>query len=290
MNAALPNPGSAESMVQPTAGDVSICRILDPEIVPFEVWDLVVDGSLWAEHFYAPDFPHALRRGIKTLRDGRGVTRSNGPVPSCVAGFEAVFLSGGRSGEQRRFAELAGIATAVAEEGVFGGVAGGLHWLRLHGLSGWVLDLGQSQLKLATSGHRWAFQRDSTRLRAAGEVPPCGVPAQRRRLREFVALKLKMALTESQRRPDVLVCALPTRLGDDGTPLGGNYAGLRGYREMIPDALQMAGLSGVPAFILNDAELAAHGARHDPRLMPFRKILVLTLGFGIGAALVCRAN
>ena len=157
-------------------------------------------------------------------------------------------------------------------------------------MSGWVLDLGQSQLKLATPDRRWTFQRDSTRLRAAGEVPACGIPAQRRRLREFLALKLKMALTESQRPPEALLFALPTRLTADGTPLGGNYAGLRGYREIISETLAMAGLTNVPAFVLNDAELAALAARSHPGLASARKILVLTLGFGIGAALVCRPH
>jgi hypothetical protein len=292
MNEVQPAQGNAGTASQPIAPGSVTRRIFDPEIVPFEVWDLMVDDSLWAEKFYEPDFPLALRNGIETLRDGRGATRSNGPVPPLVAGFEAIFLSGGRAAEQRTRGGLDGIAAAVAvaEEGGYGGVVGGFHFLRARGLSGWVLDLGQSQLKLATSDRRWTFQRDSTRLRAAGEVPPSEIPVQRRRLREFLALKLQLALTESQRPPEALVIALPTRLAADGTPLGGNYAGLRGYREIIPDTLELAGLSGVPSFVVNDAELAAFGARADPRLARFRKILVLTLGFGIGAALVCRTG
>lgn len=275
-----------------TVPEFPMCRILDPEIVPFEVWDLVVNDSLWAEKFYESDFPPALRNGIETLREGRGVTRSNGPVPPLVAGFEAVFLSGGRAGEQRTLAALDGIglSIAVADEGVFGGAVGGFNWLHSRGLSGWVLDLGQSQLKLATPDRQSIFPRDSTRLRAAGEVSPVEISVQRRRLRDFVALKLQLALTESQPRPEALVFALPTRLAADGTPLGGNYAGLRGYREFIPDTLELAGLADVPAFVLNDAELAALSARADARLAGFRKILVLTLGFGIGAALVCRGG
>lgn len=290
MNGRPTTQGTAQDGDRPTAPGWA--RILDPEIAPFEVWDLMVDGSLWSQRFYEPDFPLALRNGIELLREGQGTTQSSGPVPRLVAGFEAVFLTGGRAGEQRPLAGLDGIATpfAIAEEGVFGGVAGGFHWLRSRGLSGWVVDLGQSQLKLATPDRQWIFQRDSTRLRAAGEVSPFEIPVQRRRLREFVALKLQLARTGSQRAPEALVFALPTRLAADGTPLGGNYAGLRGYREMIPETLKLAGLSNVPSFVLNDAELAAFSARADPRLAGFRKILVLTLGFGIGAALVCRAG
>jgi len=288
MKAPLLPPSAEDSLPSKAPGPAPV-RLHDPEIRPFEVWDLVVDNSLWADRFFGPDFHHALQRGIETLRDGRGATRSNGAVPSFVAGFEAVFLSGGRAGAQTT-AEPSGVMTIIAHDTVFAGADGGLHWLRSRGLRGWVLDLGQSQLKLATPDHKWTFQRDPTRLRAASEVSSFEIPVQRRRLREFVALKLQVALAESQSRPEALVIALPTRLTADGTPLGGNYAGLRGYREMIPDTLDLAGLSGVPAFVLNDAELAALNARSDPRLAGFRKILVLTLGFGIGASLVCRSG
>jgi len=46
----------------------------------------------------------------------------------------------------------------------------------------------------------------------------------------------------------------------------------------------------IPVWVLNDAELAALGALVDPRMEGCRKVLVLTLGFGIGAALVERGN
>ena len=114
--------------------------------------------------------------------------------------------------------------------------------------------------------------------------------AQRRRLREFIALKLQLALAETRQRPQAVVVALPTSLSDDGTPGTGDYAGMRQDRALLPDALALAGLSGIRLLLLNDAELTAFNAREDPRLKQFRKILVLTLGFGIGAALVCRAS
>ena len=55
---------------------------------------------------------------------------------------------------------------------------------------------------------------------------------------------------------------------------------------LLPDALEMAGLPDLPLLVLNDAELAALSAISDERLARFRKVLVLTLGFGIGAALI----
>ena len=121
-------------------------------------------------------------------------------------------------------------------------------------------------------------------------MSPPEILRQRRRLREFIAVKLQIAMAETGRQPEAVLFALPARLDDDGTPGTGDYAGLRGYRELIPDALLLAGLAHVPSFVLNDAELAAFSARADPRLAAFHKILVLTLGFGIGAALVCRSG
>ena len=181
-------------------------------------------------------------------------------------------------------------AVCYGADGVFAGARGGFDLLQSRGLCGWTLDLGQSQLKLVSPERRWVFPREITRLRESDKVAMLEVPSQRRRLREFIALKLQIALSEIAHRPQALVAGLPTRVTADATPLGGSYAGLRGYRELIPDALELAGLSDVPAFVLNDAELAAFSARVEPRLTGFRKILVLTLGFGIGAALVCRSG
>jgi hypothetical protein len=291
MNAEASIPKSA---IPSIASDRSECRRLerfrDPEITPFEVWDLVVGESLWTEQFYEPDFQQFLLKGIELLRAGRGTTRSKGPVPASVAGFDAVFLTGGRADTLDGVRKRPPTGFVFGAEGVYGGVSGGLHCLEWHGLSGWVIDLGQSQLKLATPNQRWVFQRDSTRLQANGEVRASAIPAQRRRLREFIALKLQLALTYARHSPQVLLAGLPARFDADGTPLGGNYAGLRGYRELIPDALALADLPDVPAFVVNDAELAAFAARADPRLVGFRKILVLTVGFGIGAALVSRGS
>ena len=87
-----------------------------------------------------------------------------------------------------------------------------------------------------------------------------------------------------------MVFALPARLGNDGTPASSNYAGMRGDRALTTDALELVGLPGVTLLVLNDAELAALSVRCDPRLAGFRKVLVLTLGFGIGAALLNRKS
>jgi len=265
-------------------------RVHHPEIVPLEVGDLWVDDVVFREQMLRVGFVPALRQAIESLAAGRGATRSNGPLPPIVAGFGAVYLAGGRANDPEIHEGLAGLNCNViaGTGGVFAGLSGGFELLRARGRSGWVLDLGQSQLKLASPTHAWTWPRDSARLPEESHTSPSALPTYRRRLKEFIALKLQLAIAEVREIPQCLVAALPSRLADDGTPLYGTYAGLRGYRSLIPDALELAGLRDVPVFVLNDAELAAHSARLDPRLAAYRKILVLTLGFGIGAALIQR--
>jgi putative intracellular protease/amidase len=265
-------------------------RLREPEIIPLEVGDLWVDGAVVRERIADWGFAEAVQRALQLLYEGSGATWSNGALLPSVAGFEAVYLAGGLALEGFLGARLEDSRwkTFFGAGGVFASVAGGLGVLADLGLSGWVLDLGQSQLKLASAKHVWTFPRNADRLVRPEDLTCQEV--QRRRLRDFLSLKLQIALAETGSRPQALVFALPARLTDDGRPETGDYAGLRGYRELIPDVLESAGLADARAFVVNDAELAAFGARADPRLAEFRKILVLTLGFGIGAALVYRAS
>lgn len=265
-------------------------RIRHPEITPLEISELRQDGvSLW-EWSQKREFASALRRALDVLRVGSGTTGLSEPVTSIISGFDAIFLTGGGVQEESMRSELStlGCPVAFGAESVFGGIHGGFELLRLRGQAGWVADLGKSQFKLGAPGRRWRFPRDWTRLRTAGDVSRAEEPAQRRRLREFIALKLQIAMVESGQRPPALVFALPAKLDNDGTPHRSNFAGMEGDRALLPDALRMAGLSGLPLLVINDAELAAFGAITDERLAGFRKILVLTLGSGIGAALIHR--
>jgi hypothetical protein len=267
-------------------------RVRHPDVSSLEVWDFWVDGGdLW-EWSGEPEYPAILRQTLESLWAGEGTTRSHGPVPAQVAGFDAVFFTGGGVMAYDLIEEFVGLPCAVyfGERPVFGAEKGGFDLLQTRGLSGWVADLGQTQLKLVAPGWRWTFPRDRKRLPVAGELSIAETATQRRRLREFIALKLQMAMAEARQRPHAMVFALPALVSDDGTPIGSSYAGMQGDRMLLPDGLQMAGLDDVPLFVLHDAELAALSARLDPRLAGFRKVLVLTLGFGIGAALIHRGD
>jgi hypothetical protein len=265
-------------------------RVYHPEILPFELSDLMVKGSTLWQWSQGPGFDEVLRPTLAMLREGQARMPSHEPLPASVPGFEAVFLTGGRSMEGGLRESLSSLPFPAVfdHEPVFGGERGGFALLQSRGLSGWILDLGKSQLKFSAPGRHWIFPRDWQRLRISGDVPLMEEPAQRRRLREFIALNLQFARIECGQCPEALVVALPAKLDGDGTPHTCNYAGMKGDSTLLPDALQLAGLPDLPLFVLNDAELAALTARLDERLAGFRKVLVLTLGFGIGAALIQR--
>ena len=268
-------------------------RVRHPEIAPFELSDLGLNGTSLRQPTLDGRLSLSLRRVIEVLTADPNALPADHPAAEFLMGVEAVFLTGGRiqDADLRERSSRLFQPMIFGEHPLFSGVEGGLEFLRARGLSGWVADLGKSRLKLAAPARRWAFPRDWQRLRSADDVSPAEIPAQRRRLREFIAVKLQMAMAEYGERPRALVFALPTRLSGDGTPEGtGSYAGMRGAQTLLPEALEMAGLPDLPLFVLNDAELAAFTARADPRLAQYRKVLVLTLGFGIGAALICRSR
>jgi hypothetical protein len=83
-----------------------------------------------------------------------------------------------------------------------------------------------------------------------------------------------------------LVIALPSRLDDEGVPEGSSYQGMGGDATLVEDALEIAGLPHAMTWLLNDAELASLSARLHPRVDSGKRTLVLTLGFGLGAALL----
>jgi predicted NBD/HSP70 family sugar kinase len=151
-----------------------------------------------------------------------------------------------------------------------------------------VIDVGQTAVKLMLAGERGLFRRDWQALPAAESVP-CIQPAHRQRLRSFVADAIRSFLQRtSARPPDVVVLALPCELDDQGVPGPCSYAGLEHDSEFADAVLAEAGLADLPCLLLNDAELAAVSARArwDSLLLP--RTLVVTLGFGVGAALLVR--
>jgi hypothetical protein len=254
--------------------------------VPLELWDLWIgDRILWAV-MPEPDFPELLLEALRTLHGGGGATRSEGPAPVDIRGFEALFIGGGaaENGALRKVFLNAPWPVVFSDEGCFVGEKGGFHLLAMHGRPGLVVDLGQTQLKVAGPGWRRTFPRDFTRLPMRGETTSERKSEQRIELRRFIGESLRECAAGMS--VEGLVIALPSRLDDQGVPEGSSYEGMAGDAALVKDALEIAGLRHAVTWLLNDAELASLGARLHPGVDPRKRTLVLTLGFGLGAALL----
>lgn len=258
-------------------------RVRPENILPLELWDLRVnDGILW-DHMSSPDFGRVLGGALMKVWSGTAVTRSDGPVADRVKHFTRLYLTGGGAAnvmEELRRGPWRTVHPSVDND--FGGEAGGLAVLERRGVGGWVMDLGQSTLKLSAEGRRRAWPRDFIRLpiRGGSDDPP--ETAQRTELRKFLTEAVKECLAVIPGPPEAIVCALPSRLDEAGVPEGSSYIGMGGDVSLLPDVLADAGLEGTEILVLNDAELAAVSAQLDPRVKA--GTLVLTIGFGVGAA------
>jgi hypothetical protein len=147
-----------------------------------------------------------------------------------------------------------------------------------------VIDLGQNRLKVHVDGRRFEHERPWDRLPIHGG-PVALEPAEARTtLRRWVGRALAEGASRTGVRPDAVIFSLPCELPDAPIPGSSSYPGLQGDTGLVPDALAAVGWRPDHVLVLNDAELAAVAAGLDPRTRG-TLTLVLTLGFGVGAAL-----
>lgn len=261
-------------------------RVRHPGILPLELWDLLLpDGSILWHHMQSPHLGEMLREVISQVWHGTAVTHSEGQVNPKVSGFHTLHLTGGGAPALLE-ALKAGPwkETTISREPSYGAAIGGGALLSDLGHEGWVLDVGQSGFKISSGPVRLQKARDWTRMPLCDDAVVMDIAAQRAELRSCLAAFLKRMHQATNAWPRALVVALPSRLDDDGVPEGCSYIGMEGDVDLIPDAMEAAGMPAGPLFVLNDAELAAVSARHEFDLV--KPALVLTIGFGVGGALI----
>ncbi len=261
----------------------SVERLAPAGVVPLELWDLeLARGILW-DHMDGPALPHALAEAVARLRQGTARTRSGATIPPLARALGGVWLAGGRasaidaSALARTLALPVWIADepcAVAERAARALVP------RADALA--VIDLGQSRLKLWIDGVRSEHPRPWDRLPLPTGLEPA--PPARAALRAWVGPCLAQAAALAPVSPSAVVFALPCELRHATIPGPCSYAGLAGDDALVPDVIAAAGWPSARVLVINDAELAAVAAGLDPRAHG-TLTLVLTLGFGVGAAL-----
>jgi hypothetical protein len=261
-----------------------------------ELWcEETASGPLWRRA--SADRVEALQKeGASRVEVARDLAGALCPVLERVAArlrCEAVYLAGG-------LISLEGLGDALAEEtslpvfldpeGRFAGARGGQAvLLRETGLSGPVVDVGQTSVKAACDGRRIVHPRDFValpRLYIDPDRLPAPDPERGRRAAAFVARAC--AELSADRDTASVLLALPGPLGDELVPGPCTY-GWQGDRSFFPALLDHLGASrpaGGELLVLNDAELAAETARERLRPNPGERVLCVTLGFGPGGALL----
>ena len=235
-------------------------RLRLPHRYPLEIWDLLVDGkTLWAwqkdEEFY-----EKLKTGLEMIRKGEGESESKGKILDVAHGYDSLHFTGGRSkGESIRsvFPEA-----VFSKEPIFGACEAALKQFP----TALVVDVGQTQIKVAYRDERKTVPRDYKRL-------PIGTVEKDGELLSFVRSALPVC------QPELVILALPCYVHDDLTLGGSSYAEMKQNQSILADLSLVYPLA--EWLVLNDAELATLGL--DCKAS---KSLVVTLGFGVGACII----
>lgn len=240
-------------------------------LAPLEVWDVLVEGrTLFARRDEAAFFEHlaavafALRRG-DAVRDGGARLP---PRP-----WRSVALVGGRVDEARARAafDAFGAPIDLLSADPFFAASAAARWL---GRGGLAIDVGQTALKaIGPSGRVHQARR------------PVADAEARARFVDDIAAALSGALGDAM--PSGVLFALPCEVEARGDALwlgASSYPTEREGAQILEACLEEAGVAGAPAWVVNDAVLAAWATVEASGRGPGR--LVFTVGFGVGAACV----
>lgn len=250
-------------------------------IAPIELWDVRVGDSTLYGLRDDPSFYRSLVAAVLALRSGKAVREGGERLPA--APWDAVALVGGALDETgaRDAFDAAGITLDVVAADPFFASSHAREVLAEFGPAydgAVVIDVGQTSVKGAGPATR------IHRPRAAAAV----ALDARAELVRYVASVLADACAGSV--PGFVLLALPCEVETrDGALLLGNstYPTAGEGEALVREILASAGCESAASGVVNDAILAAWAlARRVPSLTQSR--LVLTLGLGVGAALVDR--
>lgn len=254
-----------------------------PRIQPLEIWDARIEGHTLFEWQRQPEsLPRVLDSLIGQLERGETTFPDARWSPLDFPHIDRVYVLGGgtlAAPMPPRLSER-GLAVTVAPDPLFAAAIAGAT-LAPRAL---VADVGQTALKVVFEGERAQHLRDFDELPIASELDEGAVAEVRERFVAFVAGALRAASARTP--PEAVVLALPCALDGDLVADACSYPYPHPDPTLARDILAAAKLAALPALVLNDGELAAYAAARDPRLPAHGTTLVLTLGFGVGAALL----
>ena len=242
-------------------------RLRPTDVRPLEIWNAPVAGRPLCDWQQREEFPEALAELVQRLRHELRFTR--------------VHLLGGGA---LRPGLAAMLDATVAADPIFAAARAGSE----RGVA--CADVGQTAIKLVAGASTFTRPRDLSRARLVN-VPTIPLPddatsaSARESTLQFLAESLALLaplLAATAMRPDAFcLLALPCELDDACNLASCTYAW---EPRDLAGLLRAAGVPHERVLVLNDAELAALAVERDPRA-PRERTLVLTIGFGVGAAL-----
>jgi hypothetical protein len=214
-----------------------------------EIWDAPVDGRTLFEWQPCADFPAALLAVVRSLRGEHG--------------FAHLHLLGGGAARGDLLPALAALGEEVgvsrAADPQFAAARAGSALVA----GGACADVGQTAIKLVRGERSALVPRDLSRAPLRDQAGPEALLSTRAFFAEVL-------------RPAPRLLALPCAVGDSGALGGCSYRFDEAAFAHLPEK----------TLLVNDAELAALAAARDPAVPRSGATLVLTLGFGVGAALL----
>jgi hypothetical protein len=253
-------------------------RLSLPRVIPIEVWDLPVAGKLLQEWRDDASFSTRIATMVIALRDAPP-TAFSARARATAAAISRVHLVGGAADEM--------ISAAIGKRGVPCSYSADPFAAALAGAAlrpgALCADIGQTAIKLVHGDRAWRIERDLEQAPLRDGVPLAERSSVRRSTLAFLASVLHTSDSPHASAVSSLVLALPCELDDAGAPRSCSYCWPDPDRELVDDLRR---LTGHPIEILNDAELAALAASLDPAVPHDATTLVLTIGFGVGGALL----
>jgi hypothetical protein len=142
-------------------------------------------------------------------------------------------------------------------------------------------DLGQTSLKVVEGESAVRVERDWKSAPHRDALPPGAYPNACRSTLEFLSRAL--AIVRSRKR---ILLALPCEFTRADWPQGSTYCWGDPDQNFVEALEERLGLQSGAVDYLNDAELAGLAARADAQVPRGPPVLVLTIGFGVGGALL----
>ena len=231
-----------------------------------EVWQGIARHSTLHQLRYDKGaYFSGLDEFLGRLHAGTAQTAAGDPL-GAAAGFQRLLLAGGDAADAAATLQW---PNELAGPGPFARRAGAeAIWRENRWRNPSAIDRGQTRLKIITPNTNQAIERDEAFLPFGRTALP--EEEGRVRLRQWLCAHLPASY-------DGVLLALPNAIDPEGRAESSTYPGLYGPVEPIFNGV----FGDTPVIVGNDAILTARG--YPPA--HGEKTLLLTLGFGVGAAL-----